>query len=131
MQALISRLPKPYEAQVLDLWKELKEKFGLKYIWTTTIPHFTWQMGESYQLQAITPILEKRAAELEPFEISVEGVESFIGQTPVAFLKIIKSPALIKLHSQLWQDLLPFAREPNLLYSPSLWRPHITSPYKT
>ncbi|MFZ3071588.1 MAG: 2'-5' RNA ligase family protein [Anaerolineaceae bacterium] len=126
MQALVSMLPKPYEEQVISLWDELENLFGLRYVRHTPMPHFTWQLGESYQREAVPPILEKMTAGLEPIDVSVEGVDTFISQTPIVFLKIIKGPTLLKLHSQIWHELLPFTNEPNLLYSPVLWRPHIT-----
>jgi 2'-5' RNA ligase len=126
MQALVTTFPKPYEPRILDIWQDLKDKFEIDYIQSTTIPHFTWQIGLKYSLQAVTPLLEQIAAETQPFEIAVEGVETFVSQAPVVFLKIIPIPNLIKLHTRLWNALLPYLQEPNLLYSPGLWRPHIT-----
>ena len=126
MQALVSTFPKPFEDQILALWQDLKEKFGSRYIENTTVPHFTWHICDTYDLKAVTPLLERIAAEIEPFEILIEGVGSFISQAPVVYLKIKPNPPLIKLHTRLWQELLPYAREPNMLYSPSMWRPHVT-----
>ncbi|HAE86338.1 MAG TPA: hypothetical protein DCG78_07560 [Anaerolineaceae bacterium] len=126
MQALVSTFPKPFEDQILALWQDLKEKFGSRYIENTTVPHFTWHICDSYDLKAVTPLLEKIATEVEPFEIFVEDVGSFISQAPVVYLKIKPNPPLVKLHSRLWLELLPYAHEPNMLYSPGMWRPHIT-----
>ncbi|MGV8049264.1 MAG: 2'-5' RNA ligase family protein [Anaerolineaceae bacterium] len=126
MQALVSTLPKPYEDLVLGLWDELEHQFGLKYVRHTPLPHFTWQLGESYQLEQVTALLEKISVKVEPFDVSVKGVESFISQTPIVFLKIVKSPTLLKLHSEIWRELLPFTQDADLLYSPALWHPHIT-----
>ena len=126
MQALVSTFPKPFEDQILALWQDLKEKFGSRYIENTTVPHFTWHICDTYDLKAVTPLLERIAAEVEPFEIFVEGVGSFISQAPVVYLKIKPNPPLVKLHSRLWLELLPYAHEPNMLYSPSMWHPHIT-----
>jgi 2'-5' RNA ligase len=126
MQALVTTFPKPYEDQILALWRDLKEKFGSQYVEHTTVPHFTWHICDTYKLQAAIPLLEKIAAEVEPFEIFVEGVGSFVGHAPVVYLKIKLTPPLIKLHTCLWQELPPYAQEPNMLYSPSMWRPHIT-----
>jgi len=82
MQALVSTFPKPYEDQVLDLWQALRDNFGLRYVQQSTLPHFTWQLCTEYDLPAVTPLLEQIAAETQPFEIAVEGVETFIGQAP-------------------------------------------------
>lgn len=126
MQALVTTFPKPYEDQILALWQDLKEKFGLQYIENITVPHFTWHICDTYELKAVTPLLERIATEVEPFEILVEDVGSFISQSPVVYLKIKPNPQLIKLHTRLWQELLPYAHEPNMLYSPSMWHPHVT-----
>ena len=126
MQALVTTFPKPYEDQILALWQDLKEKFGLQYIENITVPHFTWHICDAYELKAVTPLLERIAAEVEPFEILVEDVGTFISQSPVVYLKIKPNPMLIKLHTRLWQELLPYAHEPNMLYSPSMWHPHVT-----
>ena len=126
MQALVTTFPKPYEDQILALWQDLKEKFGLQYIENITVPHFTWHICDTYELKAVTPLLERIAAEVEPFEILVEDVGTFISQSPVVYLKIKPNPMLIKLHTRLWQELLPYAHEPNMLYSPSIWHPHVT-----
>jgi 2'-5' RNA ligase len=126
MQALVTTFPKPYEDQILALWQDLKEKFGLQYIENITVPHFTWHICDAYELEAVTPLLERIAAEVEPFEILVEDVGTFISQSPVVYLKIKPNPLLIKLHTRLWQELLPYAHEPNMLYSPSMWHPHVT-----
>ena len=126
MQALVTTFPKPYEDQILTLWQDLKEKFSLQYIENITVPHFTWHICDTYELNAVTPLLERIAAEIEPFEILVEDVGTFISQSPVVYLKIKPNPLLIKLHTRLWQELLPYAHEPNMLYSPSMWHPHVT-----
>ena len=126
MQALVTTFPKPYEDQILALWQDLKEKFGLQYIENITVPHFTWHICDTYELKAVTPLLERIAAEVEPFEILVEDVGTFISQSPVVYLKIKPNPLLIKMHTRLWQELLPYAHEPNMLYSPSMWHPHVT-----
>jgi len=74
MHALISTLPKPYEDQVLQMWDELEERFGCKYVRTATVPHFTWQVGERYDLEAGIPLLKKTAAAAEPFDVVVQRV---------------------------------------------------------
>ncbi len=126
MHALISTLPKPYEDQVLQMWDDLEERFGCKYVRTATVPHFTWQLGERYDLEAVIPLLKNSAEALEPFDIVVQGVEHFISQSPVVFLEILKNPGLVKTHLNIWQLLQEHTAEPNLLYSPALWHPHIT-----
>ncbi|MCZ2144703.1 MAG: 2'-5' RNA ligase family protein, partial [Anaerolineales bacterium] len=96
MHALISTLPKPYEDQVLQMWDELEERFGCKYVRTATVPHFTWQLGGRYNLRKVLPLLTQAAAETEPFDIIVQSVQHFSGQSPIVYLDIIKHPALIK-----------------------------------
>ncbi|HOA22218.1 MAG TPA: 2'-5' RNA ligase family protein [Anaerolineaceae bacterium] len=126
MHALISTLPKPYEDQVLRMWDALEERFGSKYVRTATVPHFTWQLGDSYALESVIPLLEQLAAEVDSFDIVVQGVEHFVSQAPIVFLEIIKNPSLVKTHLDIWQHMEAHTINPNLLYSPALWHPHIS-----
>lgn len=96
MHALISTLPKPYEDQVLRMWDALEERFGSKYVRTATVPHFTWQLGDSYALESVIPLLEQLAAEVDSFDIVVQGVEHFVSQAPIVFWRLLRTPALSK-----------------------------------
>ncbi len=126
MQGLVTLLPQPYYHQVELLWEGLEERFGLNYIRFTPFPHFSWQIGEGYQLDAILPLLSRFAKDLEPFEVDIRGVEAFPGEMPVLFLKVLYTTQIRVIHNNLWNLLLPYTIEPNLYYGPDNWQPHVT-----
>ena len=126
MQAVISLLPEPYNAQVERIWNHLEDRFGLKYIRITPIPHFTWQLGEGYQEENVLSLLHELALRLEPFEVRTNGLNHFAGISPILFIEVRKSVKLTKLHTQIWNQLFPLTLEPSPLYSIETWHPHIT-----
>ena len=99
MQAVISLLPEPYNAQVERIWNHLEDRFGLKYIRITPIPHFTWQLGEGYQEENVLSFLNELALRLEPFEVRTNGLNHFAGISPILFIEVRKSVKLTKLHT--------------------------------
>lgn len=130
MHAVVSLLPKEYEDQVFLLLDELEHHFGLRGVRTTPIPHFTYHLSDTYTENKATQILKDLSELQTPIEVHVDGVETFYSTKPTVFLKVRKNPELIKAHQTLWKNLLPYAKGLNLLYSPPLWRPHITLAYQ-
>ena len=86
MQADISLIPEPFNTQVEQLWELLEEKYGLKYIRVTPIPHFTWQLGEGYQDEEVISRLDELTQRIEPFEVCTRGLNHFAGEKPVLFI---------------------------------------------
>lgn len=126
MQGLVTLLPEPFYTDVKLLWDGLDDRFGLNYIRVTPFPHFSWQIGEGYQLDHILPQLSEFTKDLEPFEVHVRGVEVFPGELPVLYLKVLCTTQLHDIHNKLWNLLLPYTIEPNLYYHPDNWQPHVT-----
>ena len=130
MQGLVSILPQPYYDHVLEIWDDLEAKFGLKGIRVTPLPHFTWQVADQYQVPELLKSMRSIAANTPPMEVCVKSAEAFVSDNPVVFLKVLKSAPLLKLHFRLWLKCLPIGKEMNMLYSPPLWRPHISLAYQ-
>ncbi len=130
LHAIVTILPQPYYQQVEALWDELEEKFGLSGIRITPYPHFSWQVAESYPEEKLLHALTTIVNDIKPFEVHIRGIDVFFSQNPVVFLKILKEKALARLHLKVWMKLLPLANRPNFLYSPLLWRPHISLAYQ-
>jgi 2'-5' RNA ligase len=126
MQGFVTLLPQPYFDQVKQLWDGLEERFGLSFIRATPIPHFSWQIGDGYQGEAILPQLSQLTRSLKPFEVRVRGVEIFASELPVVYLKVLRTAHLRAIHRKLWSVLTPFTDQPNRYYAPGIWRPHVT-----
>ena len=126
MQALVSLLPRPVEDEVFALWDELEARFGLKYTRVAPFPHFTWQLGESYDKSELVPLLNDMTQKLSPLRITAHGIKTFTNDAPVVYVPIEKDTGLVRLHTRLWKDMQGIVFKPDKLYSPTVWQPHIT-----
>jgi hypothetical protein len=66
------------------------------------------------------------ADKVAPCTVQTDGLGIFTGPVPVLFLAVIRSPALTKVHQQLWQAITAAAVGATLVYAPEHWIPHIT-----
>ena len=48
-------------------------------------------------------VLSQIARETEPFTIESDGLGIFTGPMPVLYVPIVRSPALSRVHQQVWQ----------------------------
>jgi 2'-5' RNA ligase len=126
MFAIISELDERAAIQVMHLWRRLNQSCGLEGIFNYPNPHFTWFSAEDIEIDRCSPILEAISRETHPFTVHTARTDVFEGDDPVLYLKIVKSAELVDLHRRIWDQVLPYVKIPNELYSPNLWIPHIT-----
>lgn len=126
IHGLISQLPSPYYEAVEKIWSELDQHFAIKSVWQNPIPHFSWQIAEKHDINAIVPILESFSKGHEPFTIETQGLSHFDGEEMVLFIKIVPEKQIIDLHKKLWTLLLAHSEKVSMIYSPQTWVPHIT-----
>jgi 2'-5' RNA ligase len=108
------------------MWQDLAQNCGLSGVQATPLPHFSWQIAEAYDLQAIRPVLGDICRTTRPFAVMTTGLGIFTGGIPVIYIPVVKNPHLIHLHRRLWRATLPLSRESSPFYSPEMWLPHIT-----
>jgi 2'-5' RNA ligase len=130
MHGLVSLLPDTYYKKVEDLWQELEEKHGLKGIQVTPFPHFSWQIAEDYDLEKLKEIVEEITSETTPLKVHTGGIGIFTGAKPVIFISVVKSQALMKLHTKIWNKADQAGRGTSTLYRPDSWMPHISLAYE-
>ena len=126
MQGFFTLLPRPYFEQVKLLWDGLEDRFGLNFIRVTPIPHFSWQIGEGYQIESVLPQLSQLTKSMPAYEVHVCGVEVFYGDQPVVYLQVMRTAHIRAMHRKFWSVLTPYTDQPNLLYAPGRWQPHVT-----
>lgn len=126
MYALISELNETATVHVMHLWRQLNQSCGLEGIFNYPNPHFTWFSAEEIDFERSTPILQMIADSAAPFEVQASGMGIFPGDSPVLYLPVTKTNELVSLHRLIWDQVLPYAEDPNLFYSPGTWVPHIT-----
>lgn len=126
MFALISELSEAATVQVMHLWRRLNQNCGLEGIFNYPNPHFTWFSAETLDVERCEPILQVLTQEATSFTVHTSGLGFFDGEDPVLYLPVVKSPQLMQLHQTLWEQLMPYAKNANIFYSPEEWIPHIS-----
>jgi len=126
MYGIVTLLDPPVDAQVETIWQELERECGLVGIKITPLPHFSWQIGDNYELDRTQEIL-KRVAQTSPrFRVIASGIGIFARQAPVIYIPIVKDENLLCLHSRLWEETRQMVTGASSYYSPHYWMPHIT-----
>ena len=128
MQALISPIPNPFAHFVKQMWADIQAELGVEQVWKGLLPHFTWQVCESYDSNDLIPLLDAICKKTKPFFVETTGFDHFDNDKVVLFNGIKPEPQLKALHDELWQLATPYMKgsEAYHYYHPELWHPHIT-----
>ena len=109
-----------------DMWQELENHCEFAGLKKTTIPHFSWQTAESYQIDLLKAKLSQISRNICPFKFQTSGIGVFSNHRKVLFLIIVKTRKLMDLHEMIWRETIQLTEAPNLSYSPENWIPHIS-----
>jgi 2'-5' RNA ligase len=90
------------------------------------IPHVSYQGAASYNREQVEEGLRRMAREFAPFSVETDGLGIFTGPAPVLYVAVIRSPALTKLHQELWRAITPAAVQATPVFAPEHWIPHVT-----
>ncbi|HEV2763276.1 MAG TPA: 2'-5' RNA ligase family protein [Pyrinomonadaceae bacterium] len=126
MEGVVSLLDDEHYASVEGIWRELERDFGVRGVYATPFPHFSYQVAESYPPELTDAALSEAARECRPFKIRTAGLGVFNATHPVLYVAIVRGPELSALHELLWSRLAPAGRGVSDYYSPGEWVPHIT-----
>lgn len=126
MYAIISQLDTKSSETVRNLWQRLREVCGLKGIYNLPTPHMTWFSAEELDIPTAASIIANIAGSYPELATFAFGLGIFAGGSPVLYLPMVKSQAMIDLHSQIWDQVPQHANHPNMYYEPTHWLPHIT-----
>jgi hypothetical protein len=129
MHGLVTLLPEPYNSKVSALWDGLEKEFGLNGIRVTPYPHFSWNIGASYQRPALDLALTEIAENSSMIVVKTDGIGLFAAPQPVLFIKVLRNPALDTLHARLWEKTQIIANGLSDYYNPKQWQPHISLAY--
>ncbi|MDB4895600.1 MAG: hypothetical protein JWN15_1862 [Firmicutes bacterium] len=129
MHAVVSLLDDGYAKQVQALWAELYREFGVRGIFGSSYPHFSYQVAASYDVKRLAEALEPVANATAPFRIHTGGLGIFPGPRPVLFVPVVRSARLSRLQQALWRPMTGVATDVQGYYQPSFWMPHITIGY--
>jgi 2'-5' RNA ligase len=127
MHGIVSLLDSTHYQKVEDIWSRLEEHCSLTGVRVTPIPHFSWQISENYNFDALKSVLEQLASELTPFTVQTTGLGVFTGKSDIVlYIPLVKDEGLLKLHQQIWKRTTPFSAGLANHYAPENWMPHIT-----
>ena len=129
MLAVASLLDSVADEQTKDLWRRLEEKCGLTGIWATPFPHFSWMSCQGLDWSKVSKKLEKVAARVNGFKVTTAGIGIFPGISPILYLRVVKTPDLLKVHQLVWKEVGKYLVNPQEYYLPEQWMPHITIAY--
>lgn len=107
-------------------WPQIEDVCQYSGMIPHTIPHFSWQTAENYLLGPAREKLKCLANSIEPFTFTTSGLGIFPNDRKIIFLIIVKSRKILEIHEYIWNEMLPFAINPRMHYSPENWIPHIS-----
>jgi 2'-5' RNA ligase len=126
MHGIVSLLDDVHYRLVEYIWAELRQDFGLKGVYITPFPHFSYQISTHYNSNQVAGILSQFAPRYRPFHVHTTGLSVFTGATPVLYIPIVRSAQLTAFHAALWGEIAPAGDGIQSYYEPEQWMPHIT-----
>lgn len=126
LHSLATLLPSVQAEKVQALWNAIEESTGLKGVRRTPQPHFSWQLANDYDFEALARQAQALAARSKPFLVKTCGLGLFTAPTPVLFIPLIKTAALAEFHKQVWDETKTASASRSVYYRPVVWMPHIT-----
>lgn len=130
MHGIVSLLDDDHYLLVEDIWSGLEDALGVRGVYVTPFPHFSYHVAEHYDVALLQPILREFASRTPPFEIFTMGLGVFTeALNPVLYVTVARSPVLSKLNAELWPLVADASVGIVEYYHPEHWVPHITLGY--
>ena len=127
MHGIVSLLDEDHYRMVEDVWAGLEEALGVRGIFTTPFPHFSYHVADHYDVELLESILQQFATSIPPFEILTTGLGIFTaGLNPIVYVNVARSPVLSQINADLWPLVADVSAGIVEYYHPKLWVPHIT-----
>ena len=126
MHGVVSLLDDEHYALVEHLWDELETGLGVRGLYKTPFPHFSYHVAEGYDMDLLESILPRLVSHSAAFRVRTAGLGVFSGDHPVLYVPVVRNPALSALHQRLWRELAGASAGTVEYYHPERWMPHIT-----
>lgn len=127
MSIIAMLLHEPAATQVREWWGILQKDLHIAGVRAKVpFPHVTLLGCEGIEHPRIQAILTEYTHRIAPFSLRSLGLGLFLKPLPVLYTPIIRTPALSKLHQDLWIDVERLGGTMFKLYSPDHWIPHLT-----
>ncbi len=126
VQGIVTLFDVAQDELVKTLWRLLEVECGSAGVKIAPVPHFSWQIVESYNMERVEPILQDIVNESNPFIVRTAGLGLFTGEKPIVYIPLVKDARLLRFHKRIWEQTRLASTGVSELYSPGLWMPHIT-----
>jgi 2'-5' RNA ligase len=126
MLAITSLLDTKHCDLVNNIILDFEKEFGLKQVQATPLPHLTYLIAETYNVDLLKDYLSRLGHSVRPLHAYTTGIGVFPGEHPVIYIPVLRTQPLNKLHSLLYQDISKMSIQVGSFYKPKLWLPHIT-----
>ena len=126
MHGIVSLLDDKHYQLVEDLWAELEREFGVRGVYITPYPHFSYQIAQGYNVEQLEPILRRFTSSQAAFQVKTSGLGIFNGPHPVLYIPVVRSSELTAFHQALWPEISTAGSSISDYYHPTNWMPHIT-----
>jgi len=126
MHGIVSLLDSEHNRLVEELWAELAVACGLRGVYVTPFPHFSYHVAARYDTDRLAEVLRQVTRDMAPFYVRTTGLGMFTGAHPVLYLPIVRTSELSRLHHALWHAVAPASSGGVDYYHPDVWMPHIT-----
>jgi 2'-5' RNA ligase len=123
---VVSLLDERHNALIEDLWSEFRAQFGVHGVHLTPIAHFSYHVAPGYDIERLHGKMEEIAAQSRPFTVRTSGLGLFTGDIPVLYVGVVRTKALMQLHSLVYNAADPVSRDSLPYYRAETWVPHIT-----
>jgi 2'-5' RNA ligase len=126
MHGVVSLLDEEHCALVEHLWDKLETGLGVRGLYKTPFPHFSYHVAEGYDEDLLESILRRLATHYATFRVRTAGLGVFPGIHPVLYVPVVRNSTLSALHQRLWRELAEASAGMVDYYHPERWMPHIT-----
>jgi 2'-5' RNA ligase len=129
MHGIVSLPDEAHESLIKNLWDEIEGRFGLQDIALRPIPHFSYQVADTYDLDRLQAVLQSIAHNTAPFQVKTTGLGIFTGSSavyPVLYVPVVRSAQLTAFQRLIWYETLPLGTGVADYYAPDSWIPHIS-----
>ena len=127
MYAMVSVLDDKYSEKVQNIWDGLETEFGVLPDYVDPIPHFSYSVAESYDLDFLKSSLPKLVEEKAKLYIkTTNGLGIFTRPKKVIYIPLIRNLELSNFQKKLWEQVEDKAVGLVNYYHPDKWVPHIS-----
>jgi hypothetical protein len=126
MHGVVSLLDQCHYARLVDIWRDLESRIGLRSERPPVYPHVSYHVAQEYEVEASRAAIQALASDQEPFEIETAGLGIFAGPDPVLYLALKKTPTLSGYQKKIWFEMQNHSSYALDYYEPDRWVPHIT-----